>query len=364
MQRLSACLYATEPGVEMNTAAAPNVVEVTRGDFVESRHQVAIAVVDIAGSVVMHAGDIERAIYARSAIKPLQALELIEAGAADNFKLTKSEIALACASHNGEQRHVETIRSWLGHIGLSVENLECGPHAPLFSAAADALMLTGEKPSALHNNCSGKHAGFLTLARHIGAGLSGYSRFEHPVQQRVLGILEQMSGLDLRNAPRGIDGCGIPVIAIPLCNIALAMARLAVPDDQPDPRQVAAKQIRDAMAAEPFLIAGTDRFDTRVIEATDGRALIKSGAEGVLCAMLSELGLGIALKVADGAQRGAETAMAQILICLGVSGIAAGDVEDLAEPKIINRRGESVGAVRASSEANWVSNLGRRNILT
>ena len=149
----------------MNIAAAPNVVEVTRGDFVESRHQITVAVVDTAGSIVLQAGDIERPIYARSAIKPLQALELIEAGAADAFKLTKQEIALACASHNGEQRHIETIQSWLSRIGLSVENLECGPHAPLFSAAADALMLTGEKPSALHNNCSGKHAGFLTLAR-------------------------------------------------------------------------------------------------------------------------------------------------------------------------------------------------------
>jgi len=347
----------------MNAGAAPNVVEITRGDMVESRHQVAVAVVDVAGSVVLQAGDIKRAIFARSAIKPLQALELIEAGAADAFGLTEREIALACASHNGEQRHVEIVRSWLGHIGLSVENLECGAHAPLSPAAAAKLTQAGDKPSALHNNCSGKHAGFLTLARHIEVKLSGYVQFDHPVQQRVLGILEHMSGLDLRNAPRGIDGCGIPVIAIPLGNIALAMARLAVPDDQPEPRQVAAKQIRDAMAAEPFLIAGTDRFDTRVIEATGGRALIKSGAEGVSCAMLSELGLGIALKVADGAQRGAETAMAQILIRLGVPGIAAGDVEDLVEPKIINRRGETVGAVRAISEAGRVPDLGRRNVV-
>ena len=347
----------------MNIAAAPNVVEVTRGDFVESRHQIAIAVVDIAGSIVLQAGDIERPIYARSAIKPLQALELIESGAADAFKLTKQEIALACASHNGKHRHIETIRSWLGKIGLSVGNLKCGPHAPQYSAAADALMQAGTKPSALHNNCSGKHAGFLTLARHIDASLNGYEQFEHPVQQRVLGVLEQMSGLYLKNAQRGIDGCGIPVIAIPLVNIALAMARLAVPDDQPEPRQVAAKQIRDAMASEPFLIAGTDRFDTRVIEATDGCALMKSGAEGVLCAMLSELGLGIALKVADGAQRGAETAMAQVLICLGVPGIAAGDVEDLIEPKILNRRGESVGGLRAITETDRVPDLGKRNVL-
>lgn len=349
--------------VEMNTAAVPHVVEVTRGDFVESRHQITVAVVDTAGSIVLQAGDIERPIYARSAIKPLQALELIEGGAADAFKLTKQEIALACASHNGEQRHIETIQSWLSRIGLSVENLRCGPHAPLLPDAADALIRAGKKPSALHNNCSGKHAGFLTLARYIDASLKGYERFEHPVQQRVLGVLEQMSGLDLQNAPRGIDGCGIPVIAIPLVNIALAMAHLAVPDDQPEPRQVAAKKICDAMASEPFLIAGTERFDTRVIEATDGCALVKSGAEGVLCAMLSELGLGIALKVADGAQRGAETAMAKVLICLGVPGIEAGDVEDLIEPKILNRRGECVGRLRAITDADRVLQIEKRNVL-
>ncbi len=347
----------------MNAEASPLVVEVTRGDMVESRHHAAVAVVDVAGSVVLSAGDIERAVYARSAIKPLQALALIESGAADAFELIKPEIALACASHNGEPRHAETVRAWLGRIGLSEANLECGAHAPLLAAAAAELAHAGGKPSALHNNCSGKHAGFLTLARHIGAKLPGYVRHDHPVQQRVFGVVEQMTGLDLADAPRGIDGCGIPVIAIPLGNIALAMARLAEPDDQPDLRQAAAKRIRDAMAAEPFLVAGTDRFDTRVIEATGGRALVKIGAEGVFCAMLPGLGLGVALKVADGAQRAAEIAMAHVLIRLGVPGVAAGDIEDLVEPKIINRRGETVGAVRAIADTDRVPDLGRRNVL-
>lgn len=347
----------------MNAEASPIVVEVTRGDMVESRHHAAVAVVDIAGSVVLRAGDIQHAVYARSAIKPLQALALVESGSADSFAVTEPEIALACASHNGEPRHTATVRAWLDRVGFSEADLECGAHAPRLSAAAAELVRAGKEPSALHNNCSGKHAGFLTLARHTGAPLPGYVRYDHPVQQRVLGILEHMTGLDLGDAPRGIDGCGIPVIAIPLGNIALAMARLAKPDDQPEPRQAAAERIRAAMAAEPFLVAGTDRFDTRVIEATGGRALIKTGAEGVFCAMLPETGLGVALKVADGAQRAAEVAMAHVLIRLGVPGIAASDIEDLIEPKIFNRSGQAVGSVRAIADMDRIPDLERRNVL-
>ena len=347
----------------MNDQASPIVVEVTRGDMVESRHHAAVAVVDIAGTVVLRAGDIERAVYARSAIKPLQALALVESGAVDAFGLTEPEIALACASHSGEPRHTATVRAWLERVGFTESDLECGAHAPLNSAAAATLVRAGEKPSALHNNCSGKHAGFLTLARHIGASPAGYVRYDHPVQQRVLGILEQMTGLDLGDASRGIDGCGIPVIAIPLGSVALAMARLSEPGDQPEPRQAAAERIRGAMAAEPFLVAGTDRFDTRMIEATNGRVLVKSGAEGVLCAILAELGLGVALKVADGARRAAEVAMAHVIVRLGIPGIAAGDIGDLIEPAIINRRSETVGKVRAISDTGHVANSGTRNVL-
>ncbi len=336
----------------MSREPPPIVIEVSRGDMVESRHRAAVAVVDVAGSVVLRAGDIEGALYARSAIKPLQALALVESGAADAFEVTEPEIALDCASHNGEPRHATAVRAWLMRIGLSEADLECGAHAPLLAAAASELARAGANPSALHNTCSGKHAGFLTLARHIGAPVAGYVRHDHPVQQRVLGILEQMTGRDLGDAPRGIDGCGIPVIAVPLGNTALAMARLAEPDDQPEPRQAAARRIRDAMTGEPFLVAGTGRFDSRVIEATGGAALVKIGAEGFISATLPELGLGVALKIADGAQRAAEAAMAHVLVRLGVKGIASGDIEDLIEPKIINRRGETVGAIRVIDDAS------------
>lgn len=331
--------------------ASPITIEVTRGALVESRHRVTVAVVDVAGTVVLQAGDVERPVYARSSIKPLQALAVVESGAADAFALTDAEVALACASHNGEARHTEAVHAWLERVGFSVADLECGAHAPSDAESAADLVRAGVQPTALHNNCSGKHAGFLTLVRHIGAKLPGYVRFDHPVQQRVLGILEQMTGLDLDQAPRGIDGCGIPVIAIPLGNIALAMARLAQPDDQPEPRQAAAARICHAMAAQPFMIAGTDRFDTRVIEATGGAALVKAGAEGFHCATLPALGLGVALKVEDGAKRAAEVAMAHMLRRLGVADTEGGTFDELIAPEVVNRRGETVGTLRAVAEA-------------
>ncbi|MFQ5774093.1 MAG: asparaginase [Kiloniellaceae bacterium] len=327
--------------------ANPVLAEATRGAMIESRHRAAVAVIDPVGKVVLSAGDIERPVYARSAIKPLQALPLLESGAADAFSVTDPEIALACASHAGEPRHVAAVATWLERVGCAVEDLECAPHLPFDEAAMRALLRAGAEPSALHNNCSGKHAGFLTLARRLGVPTKGYIRFEHPVQQRILGVLEGMTGLDLGAAPRGIDGCGIPVVAIPLGNLALAMARLADPHDQPEARRAACARVRAAMAAEPFMVAGTGRFCTRVIEATGGRALIKTGAEGVYCGALPERGLGIALKVDDGAGRAAEVVMGRVLGRLGVIG---DDRAALLAHPVRNRAGIEVGRVRCPED--------------
>ena len=203
--------------------------------------------------------------------------------------------------------------------------------------------------SAAHNNCSGKHAGFLSVARHLGVPTAGYIRFTHPVQQRVLGILESMTGCRLDDAPRGIDGCGIPTLGIPLGNIALAMARLADPSDQPEPRQAAAARIRQAIAAEPGMVAGTGRFCTRVMAVTGDRAVVKSGAEGVYCAALPEHGLGIALKIDDGAGRAAEVVMGRLLVRLGVLTEAqVAHLKDALLPPVVNRAGLTVGALKAS----------------
>ncbi len=210
-----------------------------------------------------------------------------------------------------------------------------------------ALLGGGRSPSAVHNNCSGKHAGFLSVARHLGHATKDYIRYEHPVQQLVLGILEQMTGLELGGAPRGIDGCGIPAIAMPLRNIALAMARLADPGDQPDARRDACARVRAAMAAEPYMVAGADRFCTRIMEVTGEAALIKTGAEGVYCGALPGLGLGIAVKLDDGARRAAELVMGALLRRLGILDQAnSAPIRDALEPAVKSRAGEMVGVIR------------------
>ena len=333
-----------------DTAVNPMTVEVTRGTMVESRHRAAFAVTDSGGRMVLQAGDIERPIYARSAIKPLQALALLESGAAEAYGLGDAEIALACASHNAESRHVETVHTWLQRIGCTVDDLECGPQMPARDDDMLALIRSGQEPTAAHNNCSGKHTGFLSIARHLGQPTKGYIDYGHPVQQRILGILEGMSGLDLSDAPRGIDGCGIPVIGMPLGNLALAMARLGTPSDQPDARQAACMRICDAMAAEPFMVAGSERFCTQVMQVTGRKALIKTGAEGVYCGTLPEHGLGIALKVDDGAGRAANVLMGRLLQRLEVLG--EDDMAALSEvltPPVLNRANLEVGEIRAAS---------------
>ncbi len=344
---------ADRPGA--NAAAGgdanPVLVELVRGAMVESRHRGAVAVADVASHVVVSVGDIDRPVFARSGLKPLQALALVETGAAAAFALGDAEIALACASHSGETRHVEAVRAWLAGIGLSEDDLECGASLPIGEAARRDLLRAGGGPAPACDNCSGKHAGFLTTARHLGHPTTGYRRLTHPVQQRVLGILEQMTGLDLTEAPSGVDGCGIPVIGIPLGNLALAMARLADPADQPEHRQAACARIRRAMAAEPRMVAGTGRFCTRVIEACGEAALVKTGAEGVFCGALTELGLGVALKVDDGAVRAGEFVTARLLDHLGVLDGGDGDAKrrlaDLLAPVVLTRAGEPAGALRA-----------------
>jgi L-asparaginase II len=332
--------------------ANPLAVEVTRGGMVESRHRAAVAVVDAAGTVVRAWGDIGRPVYGRSAIKPLQALPLIESGAADRFGVSVPEIALACASHSCEPRHVTAVAAWLARIGLTADDLECGSHLPSEDAAMRAAIRSGAPLTALYNNCSGKHTGFLATAVHLGEPLRGYIRYEHPVQQRILGVLEQTCGLDLGSAPRGVDGCGIPVIGIPLGNLALGMARLADPADLPPSRAAAARRITAAMAAEPFMVAGTGRFCTVVMQALGGKAVIKTGAEGVYCAALPDQGLGVALKVDDGAGRAAEVAMGAILVHLGViDEDMRRQLADTLTPPVPNRVGLETGRIRPAAES-------------
>jgi L-asparaginase II len=295
---------------------SPILVEIIRGAMVESVHRGAVAVVDAAGKVARSLGDVDRLVYPRSALKPIQALPLIETGAADGVGLGFEELALACASHRGEPMHIEKVAAWLTKIGLGEADLECGVHPPRHEASYAALLRAGGAPSQLHNNCSGKHAGFLTTALWLREPTHGYIEADHPVQRRVAETVGEMAGLDLSRAPRGRDGCGIPVIALPLRALATAMARLADPSGLSEKRRAAAQRLLDAMAAAPLLVDGTAGM-TATLMAAGASVRLKPGAEGVFAAALPSLGLGVALKIDDGGARAAELAMATVLARLG-----------------------------------------------
>jgi L-asparaginase II len=322
----------------------PVLVEVTRGGLVESRHRGAVAVIDDAGGVAFQAGDIDMAVFPRSAVKALQALPLVESGAADRLGLTGAEIALACASHNGEPAHVATALAMLGKAGRDAACLECGVQWPSQQAAALALAASGARATALHNNCSGKHAGFICLACDMGDDPAGYVGPDHPAMRRVTAALAETTGtaLDARN--RGTDGCSIPTYAIPLRALALAFARFGSGRTLPGDRATAAARIRAAVAAHPFMVAGANRFDTEVMQAFGARVFVNVGAEGVHCAALPDRGLGIAVKCDDGAGRAAELVMAAMIARYAGDGVP----ERWRRPVLRNWNGIEVGALRTA----------------
>ncbi len=270
----------------MSASENPLVIEITRGTMVESVHRGAYAVVDDQQVVISSVGNIERPIYARSAVKPLQALPLVETGAADRWQLSDSELALACGSHSAEPRHVETILAWMAKSQLDERNLGCGSQLPLSMGARDELARQNRKARRIYHNCSGKHTGFLSTATHLEEPVTGYLAPEHPVQQRVKQVLTDMTGGNLDDAPTGVDGCGAPVIGIPLRYLALAMARYGTTEKLPDRRITAAQRLYQAMVRQPLMVAGTGRWCTRVMEMTVGQLAVKGGAEGVYCAIV------------------------------------------------------------------------------
>jgi len=314
----------------------PILVEITRKDLVESIHRGAIAIVDADGVQRFALGDVESPVYTRSSLKPLQALPLVESGAAEAFGVSDDEVALACASHSGEAMHTERVDAWLKRIGLGEADLACGPQQPRHEPTSQALIGIQQKPSKLHNNCSGKHAGFLTVAKHLGASIAGYAGVAHPVQQAVLTSLTRLSGVS--DPAWGIDGCAAPNFALPLTAFARALAQLA------GRKTPGGARIVSAMMAYPELVGGTGRFCTIAMRAAAGKAAVKVGAEGVYAAMLPELGLGVAIKIDDGAVRGAEVAVALVLEKLGVLDPA----KALSISPILNTVGAPVGDCRPS----------------
>ena len=335
----------------------PVLVEVLRGGCVESAHAGAVAVVDADGASVVSLGDVSRPVFPRSAVKLLQALPLVESGAADRLGLGAEELALACASHNGEPEHVRTAAAMLAKAGLDAAALECGAHWPYFEPAQRGLAQRGERPSALHNNCSGKHAGFLCLACALAQGddvrafARGYVAPEHALMREVTAALADSTGCDLGHAPRGIDGCSIPTYAIPLAALARAYAKVATGLGVAPGRARAMRRLREAVAAAPFMVGGSGRFDTRVMQRLGERACIKVGAEGVYCAALPQRGLGVAIKIDDGNNaRAAEVTMAAVIEAfVRLDDDEAGFMGGLSAPRLVNWNGIEVGGLRASA---------------
>ncbi|HSW05445.1 asparaginase [Aquabacterium sp.] len=343
----------------MSFPTNPDLVHALRGDAVESVHRGALAIVDADGALRFALGDITRPIFPRSAVKVLQALPLVASGAADAFGLSNDELALACASHGGEPRHAATSASMLAKAGLDAAALECGAHWPSNDTAMKALAREGREPQALHNNCSGKHAGFICvgclMARAQGAEprafVRGYLQPAHPVMREITAALQATTGADLRQAPVGTDGCSIPTYGIPLQNLARAFARIGTGLGLSEGHARAARRLRAAVAASPFFVAGSGRMDTRVMERLGERVFCKVGAEGVYCAALPDPGLGVAIKMDDGNNaRAAEVVMAAVIEAL--AGLDDGEREFLrgfSELRLKNWNGIEVGALRATA---------------
>jgi len=318
--------------------SSPLIVEATRGDWIESRHEVDAVVVDPLGRLVESWGEPHRAVLPRSALKPIQALPLVDTGAADAFGLTDTELALACASHQGEHKHEEAVTAWLSRLPGGTNSLACGAHLPLSEEAGQVLATSGRPPTAVHNNCSGKHAGFLTVIAHLGFEVDGYLDPEHPLHvDHVTPAIEQNCGVDLAAVRPGIDGCGIPVWPVALDRLANGWAILGE-----STAGSSAHRLLSAMRAEPFMVAGTGRACTRLIGTATGGTVAKAGAEGVFCAVVPDEHIGLALKARDGGARAAEAATTWLLAHLGHLD---------AEPSqiLVNRAGRPVGEVRVAS---------------
>ena len=329
-------------------AQNPILLEVMRGGILESVHRGAVAVVDVNGAVRLSLGDISWPVSPRSCMKLLGAMPLVESGAVDAFGLGSVEIALACSSHIGAPLHVDLISHWLDKVGLTVADLQCGTHAPFSREASDMLVRNGEKPTALHNNNSGKHVALLTTAKHLGEPLDTYLRPDHPAQQRVRRVTEIMTGLDLGTAPEGTDRCGMPMPALPVHAMARAMARLGRPDTLDPALAASAGRILDAVREHPLLLLGPGKLSTVVNQVTGGRIILKGGSEGTYAGCIPGQGLGFAMKIDDGgADRAANIVVMNLLA--RIEAFTSDEVERLrgkfARP-VLDARGEQIGVMR------------------
>jgi L-asparaginase II len=323
------------------------IVEVTRGELVESFHRVAACACDARGRILLETGEITAPVYLRSSAKPFIAATVIAAGARDAFDLNEREIAIVAASHSGQLFHLNAVRSLLKKIGMPEDALQCGAHLPYNEQAARAMLERGEAPRAIHNNCSGKHAGILALCKLIGADPQTYLDPGNPAQKAILEFCARLSDDDASSWPMAADGCGIPVYATPLRNAALSFARLATLDGISESDAQALRVVREAMIARPEYVSGTGELDTTLMRAGDGDVVAKGGAEGVHGIAAIAAGIGYVSKVLDGTGRARGPSTIAALRSLGVLNEA--QVEQLARfarPIVYNRAGRAVGEIR------------------
>ncbi|WP_019414013.1 asparaginase [Paenisporosarcina sp. TG20] len=320
------------------------LVKVTRGDLVESIHRGHIAVVNANGELLYGVGNPDEVIYARSSMKPLQSIPIVETGAADNFNFDQADLSITCASHNGEEQHTVKVQSILDRAELSISDLQCGTHNPRWPDTYEALIKRGGEVTPIYNNCSGKHSGMLVTAKHMNETTIDYYKLDHPVQKRIIEAISELTEVPVAEIEIGIDGCGLPVHGMPLKNVALGFAKMADSRSLPTKRQEAVNKITTAMMEEPELIGGTDHFCTDFMRILDGRMFAKDGAEGVFCIGDKETGIGIAIKIEDGNVRATYPVAIEVLSQLGLlSDLQKKQLRKYHYPQLLNARKEQIG---------------------
>lgn len=335
-----------------------NYVNVERGDEVESRHEVEVAVVDSNGKLLYQVGNPHCKIYTRSSMKPIQAIPVVETGAADHYGFSDSEISICTASHNGEPMHTARVWSILVRIGLDENMLQCGTHPPRWHDTLKELIFNGEEVTPIYNNCSGKHAGMLATAQYMKEPIETYYLIDHPVQQRILQVVSDICDYPIEDIELGIDGCGVPVHRLPLERLAYGFAAMARPEKLPKKRKIAVHRVTDAMISVPEMVGGTNRFCTDFMKAGAGRFFGKAGAEGVYAIGDKENGVGIAVKVKDGNARALYPAVMEVLLQLDLLTEEQSKIlEDYHHPKLKNARKEVIGQVKPEIQLQSVSTL-------
>ncbi|MFD1039799.1 asparaginase [Virgibacillus byunsanensis] len=338
----------------MNHTTKP--IQVYRGDYIESTHDVQIAVVSANRKLLAYYGDSHRLTFGRSSMKPFQAIPIVESQALETFNLTEKELSLFCASHSGEIFHRESVEEVLKKINLKENHLQCGTHIPRDIDSYNQLMKEGKELTPFYSNCSGKHSGMLTGCVQQKFDVDTYRELSHPYQQQIIDIISNVCDYKKENIMTSVDGCGVPVHRVPLYNLALAFGRLAAPEEWEEgggERTSSLRQVRDAMVNYPEMVAGTKRFDTDLMKAYQGRIVAKGGAEGVHCFGDKQTGIGVAVKVDDGNARGTNVASMEVLKQLKIGDKSIWNkLDDYYHAPVLNARQEKIGEIKPSFNLN------------